>query len=284
MQKLKLSHNDGVTLVKILVGLAILGILTVGIIKVMDSFNFFSSKLMEDTNLERARYDIRLKISCETTLPSNNCGAVGSSINVRDTHNNIFVKSDGSTIADGQLLRARCTSNPQEISIEYRNPKSKQDWSPLFAEPHICSQDPPLVTCTLNQRREWYMFGHWVTAPPQFTHTASRTLSFPLDATDFNVRVVGVYADDYSPKAWINGTMVVNKVDPWRKSYASLITPVDVSSLLTAGANTIQGSVRDITGTLGQHLGVGLCFAGTYRAATCGSPLEGPNFGYRCGQ
>ena len=143
---------------------------------------------------------------------------------------------------------------------------------------------PPLVTCTINPKREWLIFSYFVVAPPEFFRKGSNTLTFPSDAVDFRIQVAGVYADDYSPKISINGNQVVNIVEPWRKSYASPLGGPDVSALLTPGANILAGEVTDITGTRGQHLGVGVCFSGTYKASKCGSPLEGPDAGYRCGR
>lgn len=138
---------------------------------------------------------------------------------------------------------------------------------------------PEKRVCVIDQYNQFQVFSYVIPqgGAPKFNHTAARGLDFPADASDFNVKIRGYSVDDYSPKLTINGASKINVSEAWRRSYNHLYGSqelVDVSSLLHAGRNVLEATATDIRGVVGQHLGLGVCFVGTYRAVACGSEID----------
>lgn len=135
-------RDQGFSLTEILICVAILG--AIGALAAAASSGLFATIADANTrmNIERQRFHLRIQTSCARTIPTGTCGALGTSLDVRDKSDKLVLANTGTTRIGGTFFRAVCAGS-HEIRFEFKPANLPTTvWSPLFWNSLICPLPP----------------------------------------------------------------------------------------------------------------------------------------------
>lgn len=151
-------------------------------------------------------------------------------------------------------------STPKQPSLEKKEAEIEPVPVAEKAEP------APVKVCTLNGVDVKLNLISETNVTARAWYSGSAVYNLPVDATEIQLRIIGVHADDNRPSIKINGTTVLN-FDNESSSKASSYRDglnIDISDALKGGANQVDGRVYDRYGAYATLIPV---ISGSYKTS-----------------